>query len=42
MKFAVEMGSGAIICISSFIKIGPDNQKLIGAIHRHKERMVIA
>jgi hypothetical protein len=35
MKYAVEMGSGAVIYIPSFIKIGSAIQKLIGAIHRH-------
>jgi hypothetical protein len=30
MKYAVEMGSGAMIYIPSFIKIGSDIQKLIG------------
>jgi hypothetical protein len=27
MKYAVEMGSGDIICIASFIKTGSDVQK---------------
>jgi hypothetical protein len=30
MKYAVEMGSGAMIYILSFIKIGSGIQKLIG------------
>jgi hypothetical protein len=30
MKYAAEMGSGAMIHIQSFIKTGSDNQKLIG------------
>jgi hypothetical protein len=30
MKYAVEIGSGAMICIPSFIKIGSGIQKLIG------------
>jgi hypothetical protein len=30
MKYAVEMGSGAMIYISSFIKIGSGIQKLMG------------
>jgi hypothetical protein len=30
MKYAVEMGSGAIIYIPSFIKIGSGIQKLMG------------
>jgi hypothetical protein len=37
MKYAVEMGSGAMICIPSFIKIGSAIQKLIGeAIHTYR------
>jgi hypothetical protein len=42
MKYAVEMGSGAIMYIPSFIKIGSGVQKLIGRIHRHTDSMVIA
>jgi hypothetical protein len=34
MKYAVEMGSGAIIYVPSFIKIGSGIQKLIWGIHR--------
>jgi hypothetical protein len=30
MKYAVEMGSGAMLYIPSFIKIGSGIQKLIG------------
>jgi hypothetical protein len=30
----VEMGSGAVIYVPSFIKIGSGIQKLIGEIHR--------
>jgi hypothetical protein len=30
MKYAVEMGSSATICMPSFIKIGSGIQKLIG------------
>jgi hypothetical protein len=33
MEFAVEMGSGAMIYIPSFIKIASDIQKLIRRIH---------
>jgi hypothetical protein len=29
MRYAVEMGSGAMICTPSFIKIGSSVQKLI-------------
>jgi hypothetical protein len=32
MKYAVEMGSGAKICIPGFIKIGSGIQKLIGGV----------
>jgi hypothetical protein len=42
MKYATEMGSGAMIFIPSFIKIGPGIQKLIGEIHRHTDRMTIS
>jgi hypothetical protein len=34
MKYAVEMGSGAMIYIPSFIKFGSSIQKLIGGRHR--------
>jgi hypothetical protein len=34
MKYAVEMGSGAMIYIPSFIKIGSGIQKMIRGIHR--------
>jgi hypothetical protein len=34
MKYAVEMGSGAMIYIPSFIKICSGTQKLIGADSR--------
>jgi hypothetical protein len=30
MEYAVEMGSGAVIYIPSFIKIGPGIQKFMG------------
>jgi hypothetical protein len=30
MKYAVEMGSGAMIYVPSFIKTGPDTEKLLG------------
>jgi hypothetical protein len=30
MKYAVEMGSGAMICIPGSINTGSDNQKLRG------------
>jgi hypothetical protein len=34
MKYAVQMGSGAMINIQSLIKIGSGIQKLIGEINR--------
>jgi hypothetical protein len=37
MKHAVEMGSGTVLYIPSFIKIGSSIQELIGVIHRHTE-----
>jgi hypothetical protein len=42
MKFGVEMSSGVMIYIPSFIRIGSGIQKLIGGIHRHTDSMVIA
>lgn len=36
MKYAVEMGSGAMMYVQSFINIGSGIQKLIGAIHRQR------
>jgi hypothetical protein len=42
MKYAVEMGSGAVIYIPSFIKIGSGFQKLIRGGHRHTERKEIS
>jgi hypothetical protein len=36
------MGSGAMINIPIFIKIGSATQKLIGGTHRHTESKVIA
>jgi hypothetical protein len=38
MKYTIEMGSGAMIYIPSFIKIGSSIQKLIGGIHRHRQQ----
>jgi hypothetical protein len=42
MKYAVEMGSGAMIYIPSFIKIGSGNRTLIERIHRHTDSKVIS
>jgi hypothetical protein len=41
MKYAVEVGSGVMIYIPSFIKIGSGIQKLVGGIHRHTDSMEI-
>jgi hypothetical protein len=38
MKYAVEMGSGAVIYVPIFIKIGSGIQKLIGGIQRHRQQ----
>jgi hypothetical protein len=38
MKYAVEMGSGAMIYIASFIKIGSGIQKFIGGTHIPTQR----
>jgi hypothetical protein len=35
MKYAVGIGSGAVICVPSFIKVGSGIQKLIGGMHRY-------
>jgi hypothetical protein len=37
MKYVIEMSSGAIIYVPSFMKIGSGIQKLIGGIHRHRQ-----
>jgi hypothetical protein len=42
VTYAVEMGSGAMINISSLINIESGIQKLIGGIHRYTDSMVIA
>jgi hypothetical protein len=39
MKYAVEMGSGAMIYMTRFTMIGYANQKLIWGIHRHTDSM---
>jgi hypothetical protein len=38
MKYAVEMGSGVMTYIPSFIKIGSGIQKLLWGIYRNKDR----
>jgi hypothetical protein len=42
MKYVVEMGSGAMMCIPSFVKIGSGIQKLVGEIHRHIDNVGMA
>jgi hypothetical protein len=42
MKYAVDMASGAMIYIPSFMKSGSGIQKLTGGIHRHTESLEIA
>jgi hypothetical protein len=41
-EYAVEMGSGAMIRISSFIKTDARIQTLIGWLHRHIDSKVIS
>jgi hypothetical protein len=42
MKYAVQMGSGAMTYIPSFIKTGSGIQKFIEGIHRYTDSMMIA
>jgi hypothetical protein len=42
MKYAVEVGSGAMVNIPSFMKIDSGMQKLIRGIYRHTDRLEIA
>jgi hypothetical protein len=42
MKYAIEIGSYAMIHTPSFIKIGSGVQKLIWGIHRHTDWLEIA
>jgi hypothetical protein len=42
MKYAVEMGLDAMICIRGFIKIGSGIQKLMGDTHIYIDSIVIA
>jgi hypothetical protein len=37
MKYAVEMASGAMIDIPSFIKVGSGIKKLMRGIHGHRQ-----
>jgi hypothetical protein len=40
MKYAVGMGSGAMIYIQSFIKISSGIKKLMGGIHRQHDDLI--
>jgi hypothetical protein len=40
MKYAVEMGSGAMMHIHNFMKNGSSLQKLIGRIHRQQGDLI--
>jgi hypothetical protein len=40
MKHAVEMGSGVMMFLPSFMKIDSAIQKITMGMHRHTERMV--
>jgi hypothetical protein len=40
MKYAAEMGSGAMIYIPSFIQTGSGIQGLIGRIHRQQGDLI--
>jgi hypothetical protein len=42
MKYASDMGSGAVIYIPTFVKIDSGIQTLIEGTHRHTDSMVIA
>jgi hypothetical protein len=42
MKYAVQMVSGAMIYIPSFMKAGASIHKLIKGTQRHTERTVIS
>jgi hypothetical protein len=37
MKYTVDMGSGAMICVPSLIKICLDVQKLVMGIQTHRQ-----
>jgi hypothetical protein len=39
-NYAVEMGSGAVMYVPSFIKIGSGIQKLIGGVHRQQSDFI--
>jgi hypothetical protein len=37
MKYAVLMGSSAVMYVTDFVKIDSGNQKFIGGTHRHAD-----
>jgi hypothetical protein len=39
MKYAVEIGSGGMMYLPSFVKIGSGVKKLMEGIHRHTDSM---
>jgi hypothetical protein len=42
MNYVVEMGSGAMTYIPSFLKIGSGVEESLVTIHRHTDNMEIA
>jgi hypothetical protein len=42
MKYAIELGSGAMIYVLSFVNTGSGIQKLMCGINRHTDSMVNA
>jgi hypothetical protein len=42
MRYALEMGSGVMIYLLSFIKNGSGIQKLLEGIYRHRDSRVIS
>jgi hypothetical protein len=42
MKHALELGSGAMMYMPRFIKIGSGIRKFLGGIHGHTDSMEIA
>jgi hypothetical protein len=42
MKYVVEMGSGAMMCIPSLMNVGSGTQKLIRGVHKHEDSMGFA
>jgi hypothetical protein len=40
VRYAVEVGTGAMMYIPSFVKISSGIEKLIAGIHRHKPTLI--